>query len=134
MTCSGADGTCDRPARKAGLCWGHYARRKPSRTGGPPVSASLRETAPRGIPGPPTTGPLRGLYAAALRYRDELETATDEEWDRGRRRFQDALYRYVDAYLPGVLRKYRFSPLARAEVDGFLKKYGNHNAKPRSKK
>lgn len=30
--CSGAEGMCERPARKAGLCWGHWKRKMRGQT------------------------------------------------------------------------------------------------------
>lgn len=136
MNCSGADGTCERPAVKRGLCWGHYERTKPRWRKPPPISAPVKEyrhhttkiELGRKKPGPKTGQHLESLYAAALELQGELDTKTNEEFQLSRERFRDKLRRYLWAYVPVLLKRAPFSPPTRAEVDRFLEKYGDKSS------
>lgn len=122
MNCSGAEGTCEKQAAKAGLCWGHYERKLKRSIFGP------GKLAQKAIAEPLTgyaADPLDGLYRAILRFRDELETETDEDFKRGKERVRTALRRYLWSYMPKTLKRWRWTPTARVEVDEFLANYGD---------
>ena len=113
-TCTGADGTCEQPAQKAGLCWAHYKRRQLGLK--KPLAAPVRER---------TRTPFDALHRAMLEFQDELDTATEEDWQRNRERFRTALRRYLWVYVPKLLRRASWSTAARQEIEAFLATYGD---------
>ena len=117
MSCAGADGTCERPVEKAGLCAAHRYRR--THGSAKPLAASVREQ---------VRSPIEGMERAALEYKDELETSTDEEHQRVRERFRYALRQYLWQYVPRLLKRHRWSPHALAEIEAFLARYGDKSA------
>ena len=76
---------CDRPARKAGLCWGHWWRKLK----GKPIAAELKEYA---------ENPVEGLYRAAIEYANATD-GDEEEHRLARERFRDQKRRAWVAYL-----------------------------------
>lgn len=121
MSCSGADGTCEKPARKAGLCWAHWKRKMRKQ----PLATPVRER---------TKEPLEGLKRAMLEYRDELDTATDEEFQQGKERVRFQLREYLWRYVPRLMRKHRAQLEQPGGVEVFLATYGDksaHGSRPR---
>lgn len=114
VTCSAADGRCEKEAKKDGLCWAHHKRRQLGLK--TPLAAPVRDR---------TRTPFEALYRAALEYKDELDTVDDDDWRRVRERFRTALRRYLWDYVPRLLRRHRFSAEARAELEVFLATYGD---------
>lgn len=125
VTCSGGDGTCENPANaRGGLCWGHYDRlRNGSKL---PLAAPLKERAETA---------MEGVLRAARAYRDELDTATDEEHHLGLERLRQALRRRDWENLPKVVRRWPWSPSGREELEKFLATYGDRtkHAQPKRK-
>lgn len=125
MSCVGADGTCERPVEKGGLCAAHRKRKLRGST--TPLAAEVREQ---------STDPLEGLFRAAIAYRDELETATDAEWSRGKERFRFALRQYLWKYVPKLLRRHVAQLEQPGGVKAFLTTFGDkaghleHRRKP----
>lgn len=125
MSCAGAEGTCERPAKKSGFCWGHWKRKM--RGLGTAMAMPVLER---------SSDPLEGLFRAALSYRDELDTATDEDFRRGKERFRFALRQYLWKYVPKLLRRHGWTADARVEVEAFLASFGDksghleHRKKP----
>lgn len=115
MSCAGEEGTCERPAVKGGLCWGHWQRKKRRQ----PISTPLRER---------SSDPLESLFRAFLAYRDELDTKTDEEFQRGKERVRFQLREYLWSYVPKLLRKHRAQLEQLGGVEAFVATYGDKSA------
>lgn len=117
-TCTGADGTCPKPAKKAGLCWGHYERRRPHRHG-PRTMDTGRPAVKSGLSGDLT--PYRestGLYRAAIEYANATD-GDEDDFLAARERFREAKRREFKRYLQRLtgLDKPRFV-YKRAQADG----------------
>ena len=111
MSCAGADGTCDRPVDKGGLCAAHrYRLTHHSPT---PLAAPVRER---------LATPFERFERAVLEYQDELDTKTDEEFQRGRERLLKAMRPVLRKYVALSIRRYAgWSAKGRAEAELFLK-------------
>lgn len=113
MSCSGEDGTCDKPVEKGGLCAAHryrltHAMKKP-------LAAPVR---PYGL------APSDGLFRAQLDLRDELDTATDEEFQRPRERARWFMRLKLYEMMVRSLLRWPWAPEQRAEVLRFLEVKG----------
>jgi hypothetical protein len=113
--CSGDGGMCPNHAKKAGLCWGHYKRKAPSRQkpasnsglGRPklPPGALLEFRPKNGVgrpqlpPGSPLAHRTRNALQALARAGRELADADAEmsntRFQNVEERFRAALRRYV---------------------------------------
>lgn len=112
MSCAGADGTCEKPAKKSGYCWGHWKRKMRGR----PLATPL---APR------SADPVESLFRAFLAYRDELDTATNEEFARGKDRVRFQLREYLWRYVPRLIRRHRGVLEQPGGVEKFLASFGD---------
>lgn len=68
---------------------------------------------------------MAGVLRAALKFKDVLDTATDEEYRRGEELVRDALRRRDWVYLPKTTRKWPWTEAGRAELERHLKLYGD---------
>ncbi len=121
MSCAGEEGTCERPVEKGGLCAGHRKRK----LRGQSIAAALNER---------SGDPLESLFRAFLAYRDELDTKTDEEFQRGKERVRFQLREYLWSYVPKLLRKHRAQLEQPGGVEAFVASYGDksaHGGRPR---
>ncbi len=90
IACSAADGRCPHPAKKAGLCWGHWKRKMRSQPLSTELQAYVRD-------------PVERLFRNALSIAD-AEDETDEGWQRAKTRFRNALRKYVTKWAAGQLK------------------------------
>jgi hypothetical protein len=68
--------------------------------------------------------PIEGMERAAVEYKEELDTATDAEFQRGRERYRFQLRQYLWQYVPRLLRRHRGELEQPGGVEKFLSKYG----------
>lgn len=105
----GVDG-CDRPRERKGgsLCAGH---RQQVKRFGKVTSVLLRRK---------SKDAFEGLYEAALAYKDELDTKTNEEFALARERYRRSVRRYMALHTKRLIGLFYPRVVERTELPGGL--------------